>query len=108
MSKRAGLALFLAAATLFLLLNRAAYKGYFQDDDFDTLSWARVLPASAFLETLLTPRLHPDNFRPVGAFYYHALGNRFGLDFPKYLVPLNLLHLLNIWLLWLLARKLGL
>lgn len=108
MNKRAGAALFLAAAALFLLLNRAAYKGYFQDDDLDTLSWARVIPASAFARTLLTPRLHPDNFRPVGAFYYHVLGNRFGLDFPKYLVPLNLLHLLNIWLLWMLARKLGL
>jgi len=108
MNKRAGWALFLAAAALFLLLNHAAYKGYFQDDDLDTLSWARVLPASAFLETLLTPRLHPDNFRPVGAFYYRYIGNRFGLDFPKYLAPLNMLHLLNVWLVWLLARKLGL
>jgi hypothetical protein len=33
--------------------------------------------------------------------------NSFGLDFPKYLIPLHALHLLNIWLLWLLMRKLG-
>ena len=37
-----------------------------------------------------------DNFQGVGR-------NRFGLDFPKYLAPLNMLHLLNVWLLWLLA-----
>jgi len=38
MSRRAGVALFLTAVALFLLLNHAAYKGYFQDDDLDTLS----------------------------------------------------------------------
>jgi hypothetical protein len=108
MSKRAGVALFVAAVALFVVLNHAAYKGYFQDDDLDTLSWAGPLPVRVFLETLVTPRLHPHNFRPVGALYYHVLGNSFGLDFPKYLVPLNVFHLLNIWLFWLLARKLGL
>ena len=39
MKKRTELALLLAAIALFLILNRAAYKGYFQDDDLDTLSW---------------------------------------------------------------------
>ena len=34
--------------------------------------------------------------------------NSVGLDFPKYLVPLHALHLLNIWMVWLLIRKLGL
>jgi len=107
MSKRAGWALTIAAIAFFLLLNRAAYKGYFQDDDLDTLGWAGALPASEFLQYLITPRLSPSNFRPVGAFYYHALETSFGLDFPKYVVVLHGLHLLNIWLVWLLARKLG-
>jgi hypothetical protein len=107
MSKRAGWALTIAAIAFFLLLNRAAYKGYFQDDDLDTLGWAGALPASEFLKYLVTPRLSPTNFRPVGAFYYHALETAFGLDLPKYVVVLHGLHLFNIWLVWLLARKLG-
>src|SRR5713101_7421445 len=107
MSRRAGWALTVAAVAIFLLLNRAAYKGYFQDDDLDTLGWARALPASEFLGYLITPRLSPTNFRPVGAFYYHALETAFGLDFPKYVIVLHGLHLFNIWLVWLLARKLG-
>jgi hypothetical protein len=107
MSKRAGWALCLAAAVLFFVLNHAAYKGYFQADDLDTLGWARALPVSHFATWLVTPKLSPSNFRPVGAFYYHALAGSFGLDFPKYLVPLHALHLLNIWLVWLLIRKLG-
>jgi hypothetical protein len=107
MSKRAGLALTIATATLFLILNRSAYKGYFQDDDFSTLSWARFVPDAVFSIELLSPRLSPKNFRPIGAFYYRWIENRFGLDFPKYLVPLHALHLLNIWLLWLIVRRLG-
>ncbi|MBZ5591008.1 MAG: hypothetical protein LAP39_02145 [Acidobacteriia bacterium] len=107
MSKRAGWALTIAALAIFLLLNRAAYKGFFQDDDLDTLGWARGVSASEFLEYLATPRLSPANFRPVGAFYYHALENAFGLDFPKYVAVLHALHFLNIWLVWLLIRKLG-
>ena len=78
MSMRAGWTLTVAAIAIFLLLNRAAYKGYFQDDDLDTLGWARALPASEFLGYLITPRLSPTNFRPVGAFYYHALETAFG------------------------------
>jgi hypothetical protein len=108
MSKRAGWCLYLAAVALFLLLNRPAYKGYFQSDDFDTMGWARVLRLQDFAKWLATPQMSPVNFRPVGAFYYHVLTNSVGLDFLKYLVPLHALHLLNIWMVWLLIRKLGL
>ncbi len=107
MSKRVGWSLWLAAAVLFFVLNHAAFKGYFQADDLDTMRWARVLPMSHFAKWLLTPQLPPANFRPVGAFYYHAMAGRFDWDFPKYLVPLHALHLFNIWLVWLLIRKLG-
>ena len=108
MSKRAGWSLYLAAVALFLLLNRPAYKGYFQSDDFDTMGWARVLRLQDFAKWLVTPQMSPVNFRPVGAFYYHVMTNSVGFDFPKYLVPLHALHLLNIWMVWLLIRKLGL
>jgi hypothetical protein len=108
MSRRAGWSLWLAAFALFLVLNRPAYKGFFQSDDLDTMGWARVLPLSTFARWLITPRLSTANFRPVGAFYYHVMINGFGLDFPRYLIPLHALHLLNVWLVWLLMRKLGL
>ena len=108
MSKRAGWSLYLAAVAVFLLLNRPAYKGYFQSDDFDTMGWARVLRWQDFAKWLVTPQMSPVNFRPAGAFYYHVMTNSTGFDFPKYLVPLHFLHLLNIWMVWLLLRKLGL
>jgi len=107
MSKRAGLALLLAAAALFLILNHAAYKGYFQDDDLDTLSWTRLTPATTYFSYLVTPRFSTRNFRPMAHLYYFVTNKWFGLDFSKYLIPLHVLHLLNIWLLWLLVRKLG-
>ncbi|MDQ6704967.1 MAG: hypothetical protein M3Z85_03260, partial [Acidobacteriota bacterium] len=34
------------------------------------------------------------------------MGKHFGLDFPKYLIPIHLLHLLNAGMIWLLARTL--
>jgi len=108
MSKRVGWSLFLAAAVLFFILNRPAYQGYFQSDDFDTMGWAGALRLQDFARWLVTPQMSTVNFRPVGAFYYHVIIGSFGLDFPKYLVPLHALHLLNIWLVWLLIRRLGL
>jgi hypothetical protein len=44
----------------------------------------------------------------VGHLYFAIMGRHFGLDFPKYLIPIHALHLLNVWLLWLIARRLGL
>ena len=56
MSKRAGVFLFLLLAALFLLVNRGAYQGYFQDDEIDNLSWAPRLPAVDYLKAALSPR----------------------------------------------------
>lgn len=107
MSKRTGLILFLALAALFLAVNRSAYKGYFTDDDFDHLSWTRHAAAGEFVKGLLTPEFQPNNFRPVGHLFYHEEAQLFGFDFKKYLAATHALHFLNIWLVWLLARKLG-
>jgi len=107
MSKRNGLILFLLLVALFLIVNRAAYKGYFTDDDFEHLSWTRGSPAVDFLWGALSPRFQSNNFRPVGHFLYHAEGRWFGLRYAGYLVVLHAAHLLNVWLIWLLARRLG-
>ncbi|MGO9896222.1 MAG: hypothetical protein ACLPX8_18650 [Bryobacteraceae bacterium] len=107
MSKRRGLVLFALFAALFLVMNRASYRGYFQADDLETLSWAPRLPAADYLAAVFSPRFQTDNFRPVPHFFYHALEPVAGLDFPVYLAILQAIHLLNVWLLWLLARELG-
>ena len=107
MSKRSGLILFAALAALFLAANQGAYRGYFQDDDFDSLAWTPYGSAGDYLKGVLTPKFFPNNFRPVGHFYYHEAEYLFGLDFPKWVAVLHGFHLLNVWLVWLLARRLG-
>lgn len=107
MSKRSGAVCFLLLCVAFLIVNRAAYKGYFQADEFDTLSWAQFGSAGEYLTAALSPLFSVVNFRPAAHFYFHEAFRYFGLDFPKYVLVLHLIHLLNVWLIWLLARRLG-
>ena len=107
MSKRLGLILFFCLAGLFLIVNRAAYRGWFQDDEIDNLSWARYSHPADYVKGVLSPRFERDNFRPVGHFLFYAGALGFGLDFPKYVAAIHGIHLLNVWLLWLLVRRLG-
>jgi hypothetical protein len=100
-------ALFLALAAAFLLLNRAAYQGYFQDDDLDNLGWTQFGPAVEYLKGVVTPQFFTNNFRPVGHFYFHEGALHFGLAFAKYVAVLHVVHLLNVCLLWRLLRRLG-
>ena len=106
-SKRAGLILFVAFAALFLLVNAGAYRGWFQDDEIDNLSWTPYLGPADFLKGVITPVFQPNNFRPVGHYYFHAMEEVAGLGFPAYVAVLHGLHLLNVWLLWLVMRRLG-
>lgn len=106
MSKRTGLILFLLLAAVFLFLNRAAYSGYFQDDDINSMAWTRWSPDFEYLKGTLTP-LYSQSFRAVGFYYFHLADRAFGLDFPKYVAVIHAIHLLNVWLLWLLMRRVG-
>jgi hypothetical protein len=94
-------------ALLFLIANRGAYRGFFQGDELDSLGWTPQVPVSVFAKDLASPVYNARNFRPVGHFYFRVMSRTFGLDFPAYLVPLHLLHLLNVWLLWMVLRSLG-
>ena len=98
---------FLLLASLFLLANRGAYQGFFQGDELDSLGWAPLVPAADFAKVFLRPLVDTGNFRPVGHLYFRLMNQAFGLHFPPYLVPIHLLHLLNVWLLWTLLRRLG-
>ena len=106
MSKRIGLILFLLLAAVFLVLNRAAYQGYFADDDINTLAWTRWGSASEYLKGVLTP-IDSQSYRAVGFYYFHVAGPAFGLDFPKYVASIHAIHLLDLWLLWLVMRRIG-
>lgn len=100
------IAMFLAISALFLILNRAAYRGYFQDDELDNISWTPHVDGETWVRGFLSPRFDTDNFRPTGHLYFEEMYRHFGLDFPKYLIPLHFIHLLNALLVGLLARKL--
>jgi hypothetical protein len=107
MSRRAGVLLFVAFAALFLTMNSGAYLGYFQDDEIDNLSWTPYLSPLDFLKGAITPQFQANNFRPVGHYYFHAVEEVAGLEFPVYVAVIQAFHLLNVWLLWLVARRLG-
>src|SRR5206468_3106278 len=98
--------LFLAVAAGFLLLNRSAYSGYFQDDDINSMQWTRWGSTYEYLKGVLTP-VYAESYRAVGFYYFHLTEHAFGLEFPKYVAVLHAIHLLSVGMLWLLMRRLG-
>jgi hypothetical protein len=86
---------------------QGAYRGYFQDDEIDTLSWAPDLSSGEYAKAFVTPLYLENNFRPVGHWYFHEFGKLFGLSFSPYIVSIQVFHLLNIGLVWLICRRLG-
>ena len=99
---------FLALAALFLIANRGAYKGYFQDDDLDNLSFTREMDLADFFTPLILPKVEDHNFRPIGHLFYRVMGSLAQLRFPPYIFVLHALHLLAGVLLWFVLRRLGL
>ena len=95
-----------AIVILFLIANRGAYKGYFQDDDLDNLSWTPQLDTVDFAKGLVSPVFSRNNFRPVGHFYFHAMERLAGLRFLPYVAVLQFIHLCNGLLIWLVLRRL--
>src|SRR3954464_2994137 len=91
---------------LFLVVNRGAYKGYFQDDDLDNLAWNSQLDAVDYLNGLISPVFSRNNFRPVGHFYLHVMERLAGLRFAPYVAMLQFFHLANCFLVWLILRRL--
>jgi hypothetical protein len=102
-----GALLFFAMALLFLTANRGAYKGYFNDDDMDNLVQTRQAAWSEFGSAVVSPKISAFNFRPMGHAYYKVLGAWAGLNYRPYVAVLHGIHLLNVWLVWLLLRRMG-
>ena len=105
MSGREGVLCYVCFVLLFLTLNREAYRGYFQADELDAMSWAPRIEG-AYLKAVLSPRFQPNNFRPAGHFFFYAGGRLFGFDCPKWVGLTRGFHLLNVMLLWLVIRRL--
>ena len=101
-------ALLLATLLLFWTTNRGAYKNYFQADSLDNLGLAHAIGWDSILKPLAVPTVPVDNFRPVGALFLKVMSNTAGLRFPPYIAALQILHLLNAFLVFLLLRKLAL
>jgi hypothetical protein len=91
---------------LFTVANRAAFEGYFSDDDLDNLSWATVAGTPGLLKDFVSLRFSENNTRATGALFYKYLGLAYGLDFPRYVIWLFAIHWLNCGLLgWLAIRR---
>lgn len=96
-----------AALILFFVANRGAYEGFFSDDDFDNLAWTTVVGLDVFRDGLLTPKFSPDNFRPVGHFFYRLLHTVAGFEFGRWVAVLECIHLLNVFLVFRLCKRLN-
>lgn len=91
---------------VFFALNFSAYRGFFQDDELDTLSWAPSRPVSEFVQAMVKPTFDINNFRPTGHLFFFLTGKAFGMRFAPYITPIVAIHLTNVLLLYLLMRKL--
>jgi hypothetical protein len=102
-----GMGLLLLVAGVFLVYNYRAYGSFFFDDAFDHLTWTKVANLRVFIDGLLTWKFLPNNFRPVAHFYYRLMFDLFGYHFRAWVAVLHIFHLIAIWLLWLVIRRLG-
>src|SRR5262249_16835701 len=106
MRTRVLFAIFIAG--LFFIANRAAYRGFFADDDLDNIANARGVELSFYGPALVKPIIARDAvFRPVPDLYYYVMSRIAELDFTPYVLVIQLIHLTNVFLVWLLARSLG-
>ncbi|MBI4877203.1 MAG: hypothetical protein HY822_21425, partial [Acidobacteria bacterium] len=101
-------AILAAFVLLFLIANRGAYEGYFQDDELDNIGWTRDASWKVFAAGLATPRFYESNFRPPGHAFFKLMERAAQLHFPPYVAGIHALHLLNVVLVWLLLGRLRL
>lgn len=100
-------AIVLAILALFAVLNGRAYWGYFSDDDLDNLAWTSYVGIDEFERGIVDLKFNPDNFRPVGHFYFWAMGRLAGDHFAPYIAVLHVLFLGTAVLLFFLLRRMG-
>jgi hypothetical protein len=93
---------------LFLIANRPAYKAFFSDDDFDNMANAREADLPGFAHAIISPTTQEQGqFRAAAYWYYYVLVRWAKLRFPPYVAGIHAIHLLNVLLIWWLARSMG-
>jgi hypothetical protein len=99
----------LALALFFLWVNKPAYRGFFTDDDLDNLANAREIHISDIGRALVLPVAGggDGNFRAAAYSYYFAMARTVGTRYGPYVAGVQAIHLLNVALVFLLARALG-
>jgi hypothetical protein len=107
--RKRGVRLVLLAAVLLLplLIHHSAWRGWFEDDDLSTLTWAGKIPPKDLLLNIPSILYPPEHSRPTGFLYYDTISRRWGLEYPPYLAALQAICVLNVALLWLLLRRMG-
>lgn len=96
---------FLAFSLLFFFTNRGAYRGWFDGDDVDNISWSATMTAGEVAAALVNPLLGPHTFRAAGQVMYVILGHWQGLRFAPYIAWIHVVHLLTVLaVLWLLIK----
>jgi hypothetical protein len=107
-TRLACLAFAVTVCVIFLMANRGAYRGFFTNDDFENTANAQGTPLSYYGAALLRSNFDGrTTFRPIAALYYFAMVRLAGLHFEAYVIGIQILHLLNVVLIWMLARTLG-
>lgn len=100
-------ALLAVVLALPLRVHHGAYRGYFADDDFGSINWARFVRPTDFIVDLPCLAYPCQHGRPTGFFYYATMIRAARFDFPRWIVPLQAIGAINIVLLWLLLRRIG-
>jgi hypothetical protein len=99
----------LALMLFFLWANRSSYRGFFTDDDFDNYSNARESSAADFAKAFVSPNAGSEtSFRAAAYSYYFVMSRVVGISsYVPYVAGIQLIHLINVLLVFLLVRALG-
>ncbi len=99
------IALISAIILLFLIGNRAAYQGYFSDDDLDNIANTTLAGFDTFWKGFGSVRYDIYNFRPVGHVFFRWMAQTWGLQFTPYVLLIQSIHVFNSLLIYFLVRR---
>jgi hypothetical protein len=99
--------LLLALLVFLIAVYWGSHRGYFEDDDLDTITWARFSTVGSQLHDVFEVKFPFQPIRPLGYAYYSLMLAHYGLNYAPWAVAILVLGCLNVLLLWLLLKLLG-
>jgi len=93
-------ALLIAIMTVAVVANHDSFRSYFENDDFGTLNWARVIPFHQYVTDLPCLKYPCQHNRPTGFMLYGALYPVAKLNYTPWALAMLAIGLLNVALLW--------